>query len=501
MAATVLQSNQATGNSSSPSVSITVPSGSDMIVLVALWVTGDQVPTAAGAIGGESQSAIYSSGSLHIYRTVAPAAGATTAAFTLASAADWSMHVAVLGDVDQSLLTGTPVAGTNDSETTVGASVTLGADDLAFAFGFMPTQTMSVSVGALVGSANLAIQGGWRSSAIGSNTGTGSVGVTFTTGESFGDNYAVVVPVFGTASSIPAPSIDDVDGDDDITSTQTGWAVNGSDFDDATVEIRQGAVEIAQTVTGQTATAITCSTVFDAGVGPHLKYGSATLAVINGDAQDDTIAIGILAPSGRSFVDLTTPNPTAANRITAVPDLASGDQLEIRNVQGGTIADVNVNSDATFDVDEAVTAFDVRAWDSSDQAWGSVGTQTVGDIPPPPEPPVFDGTIPNRSFVVDVAITSWDLSTYFTGATSYSSAGTLPTGLTLNSSTGVLSGTPSATGTYSGITITGINDDGMDTSNAFTITITDTPPPPTPTKPRRRDGRRRGLLGYIYGRG
>lgn len=299
----------------------------------------------------------------------------------------------------------------------------------------------------------------------------------------------------------PAPSIDDVDGDDAITSTQTGWAVNGSDFDDATVEIRQGAVAIGQTVTAQSATEITCSTVFDSGVGPHLKYGSATLAVINGDDQEDTISIGILAPSGRSFVDLTTPNPTADNRITAVADLAAGDQLEIGNVQGGSIADVNVNSDATFDVDESVTAFDVRAWDSSDQTWGAVGTQTVGDIPPPPEPPVFDGTIPNRSFVVSVAIASWNLSTYFTGATSYSSAGTLPTGLTLNSSTGILSGTPTATGTYSGITITGINDDGTDTSNAFTITITDTPPPPGPTKPRRRDGRRRGLLGYIYGRG
>lgn len=190
------------------------------------------------------------------------------------------------------------------------------------------------------------------------------------------DNFSYV-----SGDAPTAPGITDVDTDESITSTQTGWTITGTGFSSATVEIRQGTTVVGQTINSQNATTINCDTVFDSGA-TDLRYGSATLAVINGDEQEDTIAITIVPPSGRAYVDLTTPNTTAANRITATADLASGDQLEISNVVGGSIAigDITVNADATFEVDETVTAFDVRAWDASDSTWGVVGTQTVTDI-------------------------------------------------------------------------------------------------------------------------
>lgn len=195
----------------------------------------------------------------------------------------------------------------------------------------------------------------------------------------------MVITAFESAAAGTGPVIGDVDGDDTITSTQTGWEINGSLFDNATVEIRQGAVEMAQDVNSQDADTINCDTVFDPGApgnGPHLKYGAADAFVINADLEEDSIAITIDAPAGRAYVDVVDPNPTADNRITAVADIETGDQLEIFGVVGGTIADVTVNPDATFDCGEDVMSFQVRCWDAGDSTWGAAGTQTPGSIAP-----------------------------------------------------------------------------------------------------------------------
>lgn len=65
-------------------------------------------------------------------------------------------------------------------------------------------------------------------------------------------------------------------------------------------------------------------------------------------------------------------------RITAIPDLQIGWILEVGPfVAGGTIVDVVVNQDGTFDVDADVTAFQVRAWDGA--SWGAYGTQYTSE--------------------------------------------------------------------------------------------------------------------------
>jgi len=58
----------------------------------------------------------------------------------------------------------------------------------------------------------------------------------------------------------------------------------------------------------------------------------------------------------------------------------------------------------------------------------------------------FSGPIPDQSWVEDSAITPWNISGYWSGGATplvYSVfSGTLPAGLTLNASTGIISGTP-----------------------------------------------------------
>jgi hypothetical protein len=107
-------------------------------------------------------------------------------------------------------------------------------------------------------------------------------------------------------------------------------------------------------------------------LGGLLSYAATSARVTTADGND-SVSVTISPPAGRDYVDIGTPDPVAANRITAIPDIESGDQLEWGNIQGtGTVV---VNDDATFDADEGVTAFDVRAQDGT--GWGDWATQTV----------------------------------------------------------------------------------------------------------------------------
>jgi len=94
------------------------------------------------------------------------------------------------------------------------------------------------------------------------------------------------------------------------------------------------------------------------------------------------------------------------------------------------------------------------------------------------DPVSFSGTVPAQSWVEDSAITPLDLSTYFAGdLTPFAYAvttGTLPAGLSLNSSTGVISGTPTTPASAVSIAVTATDDESNTAAtNAFNVTITD----------------------------
>ena len=87
-------------------------------------------------------------------------------------------------------------------------------------------------------------------------------------------------------------------------------------------------------------------------------------------------------------------------------------------------------------------------------------------------PPVFAGTIPDISVNENTGTHIYDLSSYFTGASSYSISPSVEAGWTFSS--GVLTIDTDATGSFGPFAVTGTNASGSDSSNAFSITVTAT---------------------------
>ena len=99
-----------------------------------------------------------------------------------------------------------------------------------------------------------------------------------------------------------------------------------------------------------------------------------------------------------------------------------------------------------------------------------------------PDVPVFNGTIANMVGDQGVPIATYDASLHFQtgGAVSaYTLTGTGVPWMTIGSSSGVISGTPTDGTDYTGVTVTGTNASGSDTSNGFAVTIEGDVPPVT----------------------
>jgi hypothetical protein len=181
------------------------------------------------------------------------------------------------------------------------------------------------------------------------------------------------------------PTITDADTDEIVLDGQTGVAVTGTDLGttnaDRTFTLRQGSTSVPQTETGTgTATAATLTIGIEQ-TGADIKFGAATLrATRTSDSAFGELAITVNPPSGQLYVDIGTPNATADDRITAVADIASGDQLQARGVGGGAApTGLTINTDATWQFSSGNTpaAFDVRVWDASDSTWGAWATQSI----------------------------------------------------------------------------------------------------------------------------
>ena len=111
---------------------------------------------------------------------------------------------------------------------------------------------------------------------------------------------------------------------------------------------------------------------------------------------------------------------------------------------------------------------------------GVVGTATITPFnvtvtaPPPPAPVIADGSV-TSSASVGVAysdeITATNSPTYSVRNTADNAAGVLPTGLTLNTSTGAITGTPTTPGVFQ-FRIRATNGGGFATTGTLTITVT-----------------------------
>ena len=93
---------------------------------------------------------------------------------------------------------------------------------------------------------------------------------------------------------------------------------------------------------------------------------------------------------------------------------------------------------------------------------------SFADPPGPPTPPTISGS-PSTTATVGTAYSFIPSST---NATGFANTGTiLPSWLTLNATTGALSGTPTTAGTTSNIIITASNAAGSASLSSFSITV------------------------------
>ena len=139
------------------------------------------------------------------------------------------------------------------------------------------------------------------------------------------------------------------------------------------------------------------------------------------------------------------------------------------NASTGEITNVSANVNGTY-AGISVTCTNAQGSDTSNTFSVTITAQA----------PVWTGSIADQSGNESNAITPLDTSLIVDHATSYSATG-LPTGLTIDSGSGIISGTPSAQGTFAGAYVTATNSDGSVNSNTFTWTIGAPLPIPTIT--------------------
>lgn len=377
---TQIAASSAAGDSDTPTTGHTVPAGNDRVSYLFFHKDTDTAIDSVDSFGGVTPERIDDNSFpyLVVYRAVNPAPGATAATVHLAASSLWSAHVITLEGVDQSNPNGALAYQTNSELPEIPSDpVASAVGDLCVAFGFMVSLDIAAAQGSTLSTAEPTIGTSARNSAVAYEAGAASVVMGFSCSESFGDNAIIVIPVRKVPP--PVPVISDVNGSNGVTAMQANNVINGTLLSGATVEITQGSTTVSQNVTATTASTATFATTFDPGCGPHLRYGPASLRAINAVGPSEPVAITITPPAGRSYVTLTSLYSDANGRITAIPDLAVGDQLEISNVIGGTIANVTATGNGRFNVDAAVTAFTVRAWSASDNAWGPSAVQQVSN--------------------------------------------------------------------------------------------------------------------------
>jgi hypothetical protein len=195
-------------------------------------------------------------------------------------------------------------------------------------------------------------------------TATGNAALLFTAGANARHYTAALVFAETAGGGVDVTGVSTLRNTESATISGTGF---GASQGAGTVTIGG----VAQTVTAWNDTSITITVV--RGTNPHGV--DRTLTVTNNAAQSDNFTVQMLPQTGWSYVNLTAPLASSGNRITAIADLVAGDQLVWETVGGAVVASAN----GAFDADQAVTEFDVQAWDQADTTWSAVATQFVGN--------------------------------------------------------------------------------------------------------------------------
>lgn len=172
----------------------------------------------------------------------------------------------------------------------------------------------------------------------------------------------------------------------------TAVPVAGAAFDSTlTIALQQNGITVEQPVTYGSATTATLDVATANAAGQHLAYSTGvddpvypTTAVATTVSGSTGLALPVVLtpPAGLIFQTLGTLHPNPAMRISALPDLVAGDQLEFAGDAAGTTpppAGTVPHADGSF---EASADFWVRAYIQADAAWTPWTLITVSPAQP-----------------------------------------------------------------------------------------------------------------------
>lgn len=265
------------------------------------------------------------------------------------------------------------VQGTNtDSSVTMSSSTTVNADLLFTILGTRETgqvtpNSPNTTNASFVNNLNQSSAGGLQMQTAVATTSTNAA---FTGGWPAMTNAAArpwssgIIAMKGASSSPTISSLSGTSAVEGGSLTITGTNLKASG--DSTVTLGG----IAQTVTAQSSTTPVITTVLGTSL---FGVSLGTILTTSTPETSNTYALsgGLTPPSGYDYVTIGTPNTTSDYRITAVGDIATGNQLEWDQASL-----VTVYNDGTFVADPSVSSFQVRVGVSGD-GWGAWATQSI----------------------------------------------------------------------------------------------------------------------------
>lgn len=227
----------------------------------------------------------------------------------------------------------------------------------------------------------------------------------------------------------------------------------------------------AVTVTNQTTSQLTCT----GSVGTK-AYGDAyPLVVTDSGGGSDLANVPIAPASGTRYANLSGNPASSGTRLTAVSDLTGVEQIRWLDADmtgvAMTGADIEVLANGVLRYHPAVTGASFAANRKDGGGWGAKGAQTFAQAvlaPPTINAPGNPDVSLFNTVSAQINVGQWGA-----GWSSVALIGTLPTGLTFNASTALITGAPSQLGVFP-VTARYTNTDG-NTDDAFVITVVDLP--------------------------
>jgi hypothetical protein len=183
------------------------------------------------------------------------------------------------------------------------------------------------------------------------------------------------------------------------------------------------------------------------------------------------------APAVLTITTTSLPAGTVGQAYSRAVQASGGTGSLTWNISAGALpAGLNINPTtgtiAGTPTAAGTSSFTVRVQDTGGQSDTQALSITINTTPPPPNPPAITTTALSAG-TQDLPYNQPVQATGGTGALTWSlvaGAGTLPAGLNLNSTTGAISGTPTAAGTSS-FTVRVQDAGGLSDTQALSITI------------------------------